>query len=105
MAKTGKGSELKALAAAGAWVWANRDRIAAALQSAPVQEALKSPQARRVLESPSVRRVIEHPQVRAAAASPELQQWLRANFGATPPPAAPAQGAQEPYTGETRRLG
>lgn len=105
MAKAGSGKELKALAAAGMWVWNNRDRIRAALQSEPVQEALKSPRAQRVIASPALRRVVDHLQVRTIVGSPEFQRWLSGGAEAPAPGATAVQGPLEPYTGETRRLG
>lgn len=108
MAKPGTSKELKTLVAAGKWVWDNRDRIRAALQSESVQQALKSPQAQRVMASPALRRVIEHPQVRIVVSSPELQRWINGGGVGPAPSTQPATvipGEYEPYTGETRRLG
>lgn len=107
MAKQGKGQALKTLVAAGTWAWANRDRIAATLQSEPVQQAIKTTQAQRVLAHPNVRRVVEHPQVQAALRSPELQRWLGGTAAgpAQPPSQGVAPAGHEPVTGETTRLG
>lgn len=99
MAKPKKNDLATIVAAGGLWVWHNRERIREVLKSEQVAQALKTPQAQQVLSSPTARRVIEHPQVRALMDHPEFQRWLNGQQ-----PAAPAQGPQEAYTGETRRL-
>lgn len=97
------------LTGAGQWLWANRARIWAAVQSEPVQEVLRSQRAQQMLQHPRLQQVIQQPEVQQALRSPALQQLISgAPIAGSAPSQAQATPAQPsgyaPYTGETQRL-
>jgi hypothetical protein len=93
------------LAAGGLWVWENRDKVRELLKSEQVAQVLKTPQAQRVLSSAAAGRMLNSPELRAVINHPEVQRWLNSQpEQASQPPQSAQDAAQEPYTGETRRL-